>query len=303
MLAAFRDAATRNGHIWKDSVLGRPCEHSRRGPRRVSGRIVTKRTDRQFLTEVAYADGGRLTDRAALYDFQRPRIDLVGEAITALGAIEGQLVVDVGCGTGQYLPALDAAGATVIALDLSTGMLGSVTSSRWSRVAADATSLPFASGSADAVLMMHMLYHVPEPPYAVREARRMLRPGGRLLVTTAGDRHLAEMNATWLGVLDELHVRGDLQELSLVNTMFPPREARALLEANFASVTERRLTAPVVVPEPGPILRHAASTAAAHTSTRDNSEVISRMETHVASVIAREGSFRTTSDTALFVAR
>jgi hypothetical protein len=104
-------------------------------------------------------------------------------------------------------------------------------------------------------------------------------------------------------VLDELHVRGDLQELSLVNTMFPPREARALLEANFASVTERRLTAPVVVTEPGPILRHAASTAAAHTSTRDNPEVISRMEMHVASVIAREGSFRTTSDTALFVAR
>jgi SAM-dependent methyltransferase len=264
---------------------------------------VTKRTDRQFLTEVAYADGGRLTDRAALYDFQRPRIDLVGEAITALGAIAGQLVVDVGCGTGQYLPALDAAGATVIALDLSAGMLGSVTSARWSRVAADATWLPFASGSADAVLMMHMLYHVPEPPVAVREARRVLRPGGRLLVTTAGDRHLAEMNAAWLGVLDELHVRGDLQELSLVNTMFPPREARALLGANFASVTERRLTAPVVVPEPGPVLRHAASTAAAHTSTRDNPEVIDRMEAHVASVIAREGSFRTTSDTALFVAR
>jgi hypothetical protein len=107
----------------------------------------------------------------------------------------------------------------------------------------------------------------------------------------------------WLGVLDELHVRGDHQELSLVNTRFPPREARALLGANFSSVTERRLTAPVIVPGPGPVLRHVASTAAAHTSTRTNPEVISRMGARVASVIARDGTFRTTSDTALFVAR
>jgi SAM-dependent methyltransferase len=264
---------------------------------------VTKRTERQFLTEVAYADGGRLTDRAALYDFQQPRIDLVAEAVTALGALAGQRVVDVGCGTGRYLPALDAAGATLIALDLSPGMLGSVPSSPWSRVAADAASLPFARGSVDAVLMMHMLYHVPEPADAVVEARRVLRPGGRLLVTTAGDHHLAEMNAAWLGVLDELHVRGDPGELSLVNTRFPPRAARAVLGAEFASVTERRLTAPVVVPEAGPILRHAASTSAALSGTSENREVMSRMEAQVASVIAREGNFRTTSDTALFVAR
>ena len=264
---------------------------------------MTKRTDRQFLTEVAYADGACLNDRAALYEFQGPRIDLVAEALATLEVIEGQLVVDVGCGTGQYLPALDTAGAAVIALDLSEGMLRSATSSAASRVAGDAAQLPLASGSVDAVLMMHMLYHVPRPPDAVREARRVLRPGGKLLVMTAGDHHLVEMSAMWLGVLDELHVRVDPQELSLVNTMFPPREARALLGANFSSVTERRLTAPVVVAEPGPILRHAASTAAAHTITRTNPEVIDRMGARVASVIARDGTFRTTSDTALFVAR
>jgi SAM-dependent methyltransferase len=95
---------------------------------RLRRRIVTKGTDRGFLTGVAYADGGGLTDRAALYDFQQPRIDLVAEALGELGAVRGQLVIDVGCGTGRYLPGLDAAGAAVIALDLSEGMLTSMTS-------------------------------------------------------------------------------------------------------------------------------------------------------------------------------
>ena len=264
---------------------------------------MTKRTDRQFLTEVAYADGRGLTDRAALYDFQRPRIDLVAEALRELGGVRGDLVIDVGCGTGRYLPGLGAAGAAVIALDLSEGMLTSMTSSNAIRAVGDAAQLPLASGSVDALLMMHMLYHVPGPAGAVGEARRVLRPGGRLLVTTAGDRHLAEMNAMWLSVLDELDIRGDLRELELVNTMFPPREARVVLSSHFSDVVERRLAAPVLVPDPGPVIRHAASTAAAHSGTLHNPEVIDRMRARVASVIARDGVFRTTSDTALFLAR
>jgi SAM-dependent methyltransferase len=265
--------------------------------------IVAKRTDREFLTEVAYADGRGLTDRAALYDFQRPRIDLVAEALRELGGVRDQLVIDVGCGTGRYLPGLDADGAAVTALDLSEGMLRSMPSSRGIRAVGDAAQLPLASGSVDVLLMMHMLYHVLDPAHAVREARRVLRPGGRLLVTTAGDRHLAEMNAMWLSVLDELHIRGDLRELELVNTMFPPREARVLLGASFSNVVERGLAAPVLVPDPGPVLRHAASTTAAHSSALHNPEVIDRMRAHVASVIARDGVFRTMSDTARFLAR
>ena len=54
----------------------------------------------------------------------------------------------------------------------------------------------------------------------------MLVPGGRLLVATAGEDHLAEVNAVWLEVLDEMQVRGDHDELSLVNRRYPPSAAR-----------------------------------------------------------------------------
>jgi SAM-dependent methyltransferase len=47
----------------------------------------------------------------------------------------------------------------------------------------DAQQLPFTDGSFDIVLMLEMIYYLPDLPKALAEARRVLRPGGRLLVT------------------------------------------------------------------------------------------------------------------------
>ena len=56
-------------------------------------------------------------------------------------------------------------------------------------------------------MMMHMLYHVPDPAMAVAEASRVLRRAGKLLVATNGRRHLAEMNELWLPLLDRTGLR------------------------------------------------------------------------------------------------
>jgi ubiquinone/menaquinone biosynthesis C-methylase UbiE len=51
---------------------------------------------------------------------------------------------------------------------------------------ADATALPFESGSFDTVIAMHMLYHGASPAVGIAEMHRVLRPGGVLAVTTNG---------------------------------------------------------------------------------------------------------------------
>ena len=85
-----------------------------------------KRAYTRYLRDVAYRDPSGLAARASLYDFQRPYIDLQSVAIAALGDVNGRMVGDVGCGSGRYLDTLRGAGARVVGIDLSVGMLAGI---------------------------------------------------------------------------------------------------------------------------------------------------------------------------------
>lgn len=108
----------------------------------------------------------------------------------------GDAVLDIGCGPGWFWAASAAvvpAGIELALADQSAGMVaeaverctalpfGSVTG-----VEANAAALPFAEGSFDVVVAMHMLYHLPDPAVAIAEMARVLKPGGTLAVTTNG---------------------------------------------------------------------------------------------------------------------
>lgn len=106
----------------------------------------------------------------------------------------GDHVLDIGCGPGWFWASVVDQLPRPINLtlaDLSLGMveealgrcqalsLGSVRGE-----AADAAALPFADESFDAVIAMHMLYHLPDPAAAIAEMARVLKPGGCLAVPT-----------------------------------------------------------------------------------------------------------------------
>lgn len=259
---------------------------------------MPKRSDLRYLVDVAYADASGLSARAALYDFQTPRIDLRGEAMALLGSVDGHRVVDVGCGDGRYLATLANAGARVVAMDLSKGMLDGIPAPRPPSAVADAQHLPLPDTSVDIVLLMHMLYHVPEPALAVSEARRVLRKGGRLLLAVNGADHLREMNALWLPHLDLTGLRADVEDLGLVNPRVKADDARAFLETVFSTVDEHPLRSTVIVTEPGPVVRHAASTTGAATSP----DILEHFAADLAARIAADGQFRITTDVVMFLA-
>jgi malonyl-CoA O-methyltransferase len=93
----------------------------------------------------------------------------------------GLTVLDAGCGTGRYLRALAARGATTIGVDLSAPMLARAQQIT-SRIArADLRALPFETGSLDLVVCGLALGDVAELELALAEIARVLRPGGQVV--------------------------------------------------------------------------------------------------------------------------
>ncbi|WP_049580402.1 class I SAM-dependent methyltransferase [Streptomyces sp. SBT349] len=85
--------------------------------------------------------------------------------------------LEIGCGTGVHAPGLRELGWTPVGVDLSAAMLRHATG-RLPAARADAERLPVRDGSVDAVLAMMVHTDMPGYPAVVREATRVLRPGG-----------------------------------------------------------------------------------------------------------------------------
>lgn len=117
----------------------------------------------------------------ALYD--RPAV------LALLGDVRGRDVLDAGCGPGLYAAELVARGARVTAFDASAEMvrlarerLGDAATVRVAGL--DAPLDWLADGSYDLAVMALVLHHLDDRVAALREVARVLRDGGRLVVST-----------------------------------------------------------------------------------------------------------------------
>jgi demethylmenaquinone methyltransferase/2-methoxy-6-polyprenyl-1,4-benzoquinol methylase len=125
-------------------------------------------------------------------------------AVRASGLKTGEAVLDVACGTGDLTEAFARAGAgSVVGLDFTQEMLdvagrkrerldGAV-AGRIRYVNGDAQALPLPDASVDVVSIAFGIRNVADPPKAVREFRRVLRPGGRLVILEFGQPSLAPL--------------------------------------------------------------------------------------------------------------
>jgi SAM-dependent methyltransferase len=100
----------------------------------------------------------------------------IAERLLAEGHVP---VLDVGCGDGALGRPLIQAGVPWVGLDFSATLLRDAPRPA---VRSDATRLPFPDATFGAVAALYMLYHLAEPGLAIAEARRVLRPGGVLVV-------------------------------------------------------------------------------------------------------------------------
>ncbi len=144
-------------------------------------------------------------DLASDYDrkFNNPRINYMRsvEKMFLLESLKTGMILDIGCGTGEQSLFLAKRGYHVVGVDISRKMLTKANESakdallkdRLSLVIASAEALPFRDKSFDGLISIFGVFnHIPGEDHAFQETHRVLRSGGRAVLTVVN-----RWNLTW----------------------------------------------------------------------------------------------------------
>lgn len=170
--------------------------------------------------------------------FARQRIRNV---FSLLPAMDGLRIVDIGSGMGTFAIEASRQGAKAIGIDLTPAALDAarrvavLEGAPASFILADAADLPLAADSVDVVVAADLTEHLDDVTLGrvLREARRVLRPGGNLVLYTPNRAHLFE----------RLRERGVLRDAdpSHIGMRSEKELAEAVNAAGFAVLSIRRL--------------------------------------------------------------
>ncbi|MGB7538773.1 MAG: methyltransferase domain-containing protein [Anaerolineales bacterium] len=265
---------------------------------------VARIDDKQYLSD-QYRDAANLNARIVLH--KRFSINPYGWLRWVFDRISlppVNRILELGCGPGglwgenaDRIPR----GWEITLSDASPGMLEQARASleaagrpfRFEVI--DAQSIPFPDGTFDAVIANHMLYHVPDRKKALREIRRVLRPGGRFFASTIGNGHLRE--------LADLAIQFDPALVSwggpsLAKDTFTLENGAAQIAPLFNDVSLHRYEDALVITEPAPLVDYVLSGR-----IKLDGEERAKFVRYVEQEMERRGGvFRVTKESGLFEA-
>ena len=256
-----------------------------------------------------YGTAEKLNIRIASHERYSERAqDFRAWVLQRLDLAPGLTVLDVGCGSGAFHRDLGRHGTRIIGCDRSPGMVQEVLAQAAQyrlpvgACQAEAEALPFAAGSCDRVMANHMLYHVPDQEQALRELRRVLKPGGRVVMATNAADHGRRFRVLHDEVAGELGYTptGNLAGRFTLNDL-------PLVQRVFADAERHVVRSAFVFPTAEAALAYYASGLVDGIAERDadgshRGKLLPIMAARIEAIIEREGVFRVPKDAGCFVA-
>ncbi|MEU6585906.1 class I SAM-dependent methyltransferase [Nocardia sp. NPDC046763] len=181
---------------------------------------------------------------------------VVAEALRLGG---GEYLVDIGCGTGEFLahlmhhghqgplagidtsPAAVAAAAQVPGVD---GFRGA------------AEDLPLADSVCDVLTARHMLYHLTDPMRALREFRRVTKPGGTVCVVVNHPRTCQRTHDLVAGIAEQYELTAPA---GMINEDVNSDTVPDMMTEVFGNAAVHRMDNALIFPTPEPAIRFAES--------------------------------------------
>ena len=262
-------------------------------------------TDQTHLKSLSYKTQDKLNLRILTHKkYTQPQVDFTRWVMDAIPWQGNEVVLDVGCGSGNYVDLGQAYGRAYFAGDLSPGMLRGVAHPGLIRVNLDAQRLPFAADSADVILANHMIYHIPDQEAALAEFQRALRPNGRLLAATNSEHTMTELRQLTPRALARLGAEPIVFQ-DVATGGFTLENGRALLQLHFSQVARHDLPAALIFPETQPVLDYINSSRDWHESKLPAGmswgDLLAAIGQILDEHIAQHGAFRVNKLSGLFV--
>ena len=265
---------------------------------------MSKLTDPEYLKNEQYRDSRNLDARVNLHKrFSTNPQGWFSWVFDTLDQLPAQArVLELGCGPGylwseckERIPP----GWSITLSDFSEGMLlaawrNLVVSGRaFKYEQIDAQTIPYPDETFEIVIANNMLYHVPDRPKALREIRRVLKPGGHLVAATGGKDHLKEMNP-WF-----FRLNPQAGPVSMAATYFALENGMEQLKPYFDQVELRRYPGALRITEISPLMAYLLSGIRARNASETDRAAL---EQDLVKELEEQGEIRVTIDGGLFLA-